>query len=153
MKFCSVGHIEDLQVNVCEHHSHQFCALTDYSNALPISQQKLHSFQSLKSLSHVEELKEGLRDLKRTRTPQEDQQSTNLDPWGLPETEPPTKELPWARPSLSLLIHIYVADVQLGLCECPQQLELNLFPVRGTHSPNWAPFSGLSGRGCTQSCT
>ena len=28
-----------------------------------------------------------------TRRPTE---STNLDPWGLPETEPPTKELTWS---------------------------------------------------------
>jgi hypothetical protein len=39
----------------------------------------------------MEELKEGLRYLKRTRTPQEDSVN-NLIPWGLPETEPPTKE-------------------------------------------------------------
>lgn len=30
--------------------------------------------------------------------PQEDQQSTDMDPWGLPDTEPPTKEHTWAGP-------------------------------------------------------
>lgn len=38
--------------------------------------------------------------------------STNLDPWELPETEPPTKEHTWAGPRLPCT---YVADVQLGL--------------------------------------
>jgi hypothetical protein len=37
-------------------------------------------------------VREGLRDPEGIEIPQEDQQSTNLDPWGLPETEPPTKE-------------------------------------------------------------
>jgi hypothetical protein len=43
----------------------------------------------------VEELREGSRDPKRTGTPRE---STNLDPWGFPATELPTKEVAWARP-------------------------------------------------------
>lgn len=42
----------------------------------------------------MEELGERSRDLKGTGTPREDQQSqlTNLDSWGLPETEPPSQE-------------------------------------------------------------
>ena len=41
----------------------------------------------------MQELGEGLKTLKGVGTPREDQQSqTNLDPWGLSETEPPTKE-------------------------------------------------------------
>jgi hypothetical protein len=46
-------------------------------------------------------------------------ESTNKDTWGLPETEPPTKEHVWAGPN-----HpnhpTYVADVQLGLYMGPQ---------------------------------
>ena len=42
-----------------------------------------------------------------TRRPTE---SSNLDPWGLTETEPPTKEHAGADPTNTL-----VADVQLGL--------------------------------------
>ena len=63
----------------------------------------------------MEELGEGLRDLKRTGTLQEDQQSPNLEPWDLPETEPPFKEQVLARLKPSK----YVADVQLGLHEGP----------------------------------
>ena len=39
-------------------------------------------------------------------------QSTNLVPWGLPETEPPTNKHARAGPMPPL---IYVADIQLGL--------------------------------------
>ena len=46
---------------------------------------------SLRSLT--KEFREGLKDPKRTGTLQEDQsESTNLNPWRLPETELPTKE-------------------------------------------------------------
>jgi hypothetical protein len=44
----------------------------------------------------MEELGEELKTLKEIGTPQEDQQSTNLDSWKLSETEPPTKEHAWA---------------------------------------------------------
>ena len=49
--------------------------------------------------------------------------STTLNPWGLPETEPPTKEQACAR--------IYVADVQLGLhmVSPTRDLSLNLLPA------------------------
>jgi hypothetical protein len=41
----------------------------------------------------MEELGGRLRDLKGTGTPQEEStESTNLDSWGLPETESPTKD-------------------------------------------------------------
>jgi hypothetical protein len=51
-------------------------------------------------------------------------ESTNLDPWGLSETELPTKELAWAGPRLSLS---YVADMQLELPIGPKQLEQGLY--------------------------
>ena len=47
----------------------------------------------------MKELGEGPRALEGTEVPQEDQQSTNLDPWGLSETEPPTKKHTLTEPS------------------------------------------------------
>jgi hypothetical protein len=41
-------------------------------------------------------------------------ESTNPDPWGLPETEPPSKELAWAGPRFPSSCP-YVTDVHLGL--------------------------------------
>ena len=48
---------------------------------------------------------EDYRRIGRTEEPEEDMDSTrrpteltNLNPWGLPETEPPTKEHTWAGP-------------------------------------------------------
>jgi hypothetical protein len=40
----------------------------------------------------MEELGKELSTSKQIGTPQEDQQSTNLDPWGLSKTQPPNKE-------------------------------------------------------------
>ena len=58
----------------------------------------------------------------RTEGPEEDRaskgrppESTNLDPWGLPETELPTKEQTWAGPILPP--QEYGANVQRGLHE------------------------------------
>jgi hypothetical protein len=49
----------------------------------------------------MEKLGEGLKALKEMATPQEDQlMSTNLKPWELPETEPPTKEHTQVGPKL-----------------------------------------------------
>jgi hypothetical protein len=49
-------------------------------------------------------------------------------------------------------LHIYVADVQLGLHGVPQQLKwglsLKLLPLCGFHSPNWLALSGLNERIC-----
>lgn len=47
-------------------------------------------------------------------TPQEDQQSTLLDPGGLTETEPTTKQHTWVGPS-SCFPCTYVSHVQLDL--------------------------------------
>jgi hypothetical protein len=45
------------------------------------------------------ELGKRIEELRRDRSPQEDQQKlTNLDIWVLQETEPPTKEQTWAGP-------------------------------------------------------
>ena len=93
----------------------------------------------------------------RTKGPEEHRnaterptKSTNLDPRGLPETDPLTKEQAWARPWLPIL-H-YVADVQLdihvGSPTARVGLSLNLLPAYGSHSPNWGTFSGLRGREC-----
>jgi hypothetical protein len=69
----------------------------------------------------MEDLGEELRTPKGIGTPQEDQQSqTKLDPWGLPETEPPTKE--HTRAGLCMPPPPYVANVQLGLLVGPEQL-------------------------------
>jgi hypothetical protein len=44
----------------------------------------------------MEELGKELRDPKQIGTTQEDQQLIKLDPWGISESEPPTKEHTWA---------------------------------------------------------
>ena len=59
--------------------------------------------------SFMEELEEGLRAQKGIGTPQEDQQSTNLDPWGLSETGPPTKEHSVAGSNCPLLPVLWTA--------------------------------------------
>jgi hypothetical protein len=97
----------------------------------------------------MEELQEVLREPNRIGMPQEDHQSqTNLDPWGLPNTEPLTKEQTWASQH-ACSAHTYVADLQDGLHTGPQQLEqgffLYLFSISGFHSPNWTLLSGLVG--------
>lgn len=46
----------------------------------------------------MEEVGEGLRDPKRIGTPQADKEATNINPWGLPKTEPPSQEQAWAGP-------------------------------------------------------
>ena len=51
--------------------------------------------------SLVEELGEGLGGTKGMENPQENQQSTNLNPWELSETESPTKEHVGTGPSPS----------------------------------------------------
>jgi hypothetical protein len=68
----------------------------------------------------VEELRKGLGDF--TGRPTE---STMLDPWGLPETEPPTKEQAWAGPGPP---HTYVADVQLSLHAGPPTTGAGAYP-------------------------
>ena len=80
-------------------------------------------------------------------------ESTNLDPWGLSETEPPTKEHTQAGPSPPPNPSTYVVDVQLSLYTAPELLKQGLSQklpsVCGILSLNWAALSGLSGRGCT----
>jgi hypothetical protein len=87
-----------------------------------------------------------------TRRPTE---STNLDLWGLPETETPTREQTWAGPTPTPSTS--VTAVQRGLHVGPQQLKqglsLSLLPSCGSHSPNWPALSGLSGRGWVLSCS
>jgi hypothetical protein len=81
-------------------------------------------------------------------TPQEDPtESTNLDPWGLSETEPPTKEHTLGATGPP---HTYVADVQLGLHVGPPTTRTRCIPkaVCGICFSNWAALSGFSGRGC-----
>jgi hypothetical protein len=80
-------------------------------------------------------------------------ESTTLDPWGLSETEPPTKEHTQAGPSPPPNPSTYVVDVQLSLYTAPELLKQGLSQklpsVCGILSLNWAALSGLSGRGCT----
>jgi hypothetical protein len=68
-------------------------------------------------------------------------ESTNLDPWGLSEYEPPTKEYTWAGPRP---LFTYVVDMQLGFHVDPVQLEQG-YPK--SCSSIWAALYGLSGRG------
>jgi hypothetical protein len=78
-------------------------------------------------------------------------ESSNLDSWGLPETEAPTKEQALAGPTPPAPApntQTYIADVQLGLHVGPpttragERLSLTLLPVC-----LWAALSGLSGKG------
>ena len=69
----------------------------------------------------------------RIEKPKEDRDSlarptvlTNLDPWGLPETEPPTKEHAQAGPCHST--PTYVTDVQLGLHADPPTTGVRAVP-------------------------
>jgi len=59
---------------------------------------------------------EGERNCIRRRT-----ESTNLNPWEVSETEPPTKEHTWAGPRPPPLF-TFVADVQLSLHVGPQPM-------------------------------
>ena len=84
-----------------------------------------------------------------TRRPKE---SIHLDPWGLPETEPPTKEWAWAGPrppahmsQMCSLIFIWVPQI----LEQVLWLLLTLLPVCGSHFLNGAALPGLNEKGCT----
>ena len=68
-----------------------------------------------------------------TKTPTE---STNLDPWGLPETELPTKEQAWAR---SRNPQAYVAKVWIGLHVDPPIIGVEA--VLEFVSCLWIPFA------------
>jgi hypothetical protein len=74
-------------------------------------------------------------------------ESTNLEPWGFSEIEPPIKEKTWAGPSTPLT---YVADVQLGLHVNPEQLEQwlsqKLMPVSEIYSSSWAAYLASVGK-------
>ena len=80
----------------------------------------------------VEEVGEGLRDPKRTRTPQEDQQPSSLDPWGLPETESPVKEQALAVPRPLAQMN------SLVFMQVPQQLEQGL-SLNQLPACQWSP--------------
>ena len=64
----------------------------------------------------------GQEDLKRTGTRTE---STNLDPWGLSETESPTKEQAWAPQT-------YVADEQMTVLLTSPEIHFNSFKKIGS---------------------
>jgi hypothetical protein len=74
------------------------------------------------SESLVEEVGQGLEELKKIRTPQEDQQS--LLTWtsgGLPETEPPTKEQAWTGPTpFHAALHICSRCVAMSSYRSPK---------------------------------
>ena len=79
--------------------------------------------------------------------------STNLDPWGLSETESPTKEQIQTGPNPLIHHHIYVAYVNLAPHVDSPTVGVGAVlkaVVGGSSSPNWDALFGLSGRGCTQ---
>lgn len=82
--------------------------LTVFWEALPRCRDPQLSLRR-SSGSLVEESGEVLRNLEWVGTPQENQESVNLNLWGLPETEPLTKGMGWA------WAHTYEAEVQLDL--------------------------------------
>ena len=73
-------------------------------------------------------------------------ESTNLNSWGLSETEPPTKEL-WYK---------YIADMDCGLHMDPPATRAGAVPkgfaCLWNLFPGWAALSGLCGRVCTKPC-
>ena len=71
--------------------------------------------------------------LRRLTIPQEVLQSTNLSPWGLTETESPTKEMQ----GLDLGPCTFVADVQLGLNVGP--LTTGVEAVSDSVACHWIP--------------
>jgi len=73
-------------------------------------------------------------------------ESINLEPWGLPKSEPPTKEHIWAGPMCSLAF-MWVLK-QLG-----QGLSLTLLPACRFCLPNWAILSGHCRRWWPWSCS
>ena len=95
-----------------------------------------------------EMLREGLRDLKRTGTPKEDQQ--NQLTWNLGGSLRQNYQ-PKTIQGLDLgHLHI-IANVQLGLHGSPNSWSGScpyMFLGCGFHSSNWAALSSLSGRGC-----
>ena len=98
--------------------------------------QRLTAKHKVQSLGHlVEELTEGLRNPKGIKTPQE---STNLDLWGLPDTDPRTKDME----QMCSLVFMWIPQ------QLKQGMSLNLLSVCGSYFPNWGDLSGLSGRGC-----
>jgi hypothetical protein len=109
-----------------------------YSQTLDVAQE---------SCGRVEGRIEGLeedRDSRRRPT-----ELPNMDPRGLPGTEPPSKEQAWARPKP--FTHMKQMCI-LVFMRFFQQLEwvllLTLLPACGSGSPNWAALSSLSRRGC-----
>lgn len=76
-------------------------------------------------------------------------ESTNLDTWGLSETEPLTKE--YTRVGLRPTAHVQQM-CRLVFMWVPQQVEHRLSltvlpPYRSCSPPNWAALSDLSGKG------
>jgi hypothetical protein len=76
-------------------------------------------------------------------------ESTNMDSWGISETELPTKKHTGAesRPPHSYVLGLLVGPEQLEQ-RLSQRLSQKLMPVYGICSSSWAVLSGLSGRGC-----
>ena len=86
------------------------------------------------------ELGEELQTPKGIGTSQEPTELTNLDPWKLTETEPPTKEHIRA----GTRSHTYIAHTQFSLLAGPEQLEQGLSQkLLSVHSPNWAALSSV----------
>jgi hypothetical protein len=72
-------------------------------------------------------------------------ESTNMDPWGLSETEPLTKEYISAGPrppahmqQMCKLVFMWVPQ------QVEHRLSLTLLPAYGSCSPNWAALVDLS---------
>ena len=95
----------------------------------------------------LQKLGESLRGLKRTGTPQEEQQSQLT--WTLGGSQRLNHQPKSIQEWTALQPDTYVADVQLGLHLSPkleQGLSQKLLPVCGICSSSWAALSGLSGR-------
>jgi hypothetical protein len=91
---------------------------------------------------------EGLRDPDRIDSTRRPTESCNLDPWGLPVTEPATKARTWAGP-IPPPLQSYIVDVQLGLHMGPppkagRGLSFTVLPPCGSCSSNRAALSGCS---------
>ena len=103
----------------------------------------------------MEELGEGLRDPEGIASPQEDQQNQLTWTFGGSQR---LNHQPKSIHRLDLAPHpMYVQMCSLVFMWVPQQLErglsLTLLPGCRSCSFNWAASSGLSERGCAQSCS
>ena len=110
----------------------------------------------------VEQSGEGLTDLKRTGTTEEDLQSQltwTLGDFQRLNHQPKSKHgLDLSSPSPNPFPYIHSRYATWSSYMSPniwyrEGLSINLLLANGSYYPNWAVLCGLSGKGCGQSCS